>query len=213
MGNRWTGSDEPPPGDGRTCVTCKELKATDQYGRTGTGRLRGQCNPCRSHIERERYLSKRDEILIQQKAYAEANRDKLTAAKRARRQDVIARRAEIRKLYRAEVLAAYGPQCNCCGEMEEAFLQVDHVNDDGNLHRNIVNPSDLYRWLSRNNFPAGFQILCANCNHAKAVRGQCPHTLSRGDGAILSGDLGDQESNNPSTDRVEEIIEGNARKG
>lgn len=211
-GNRWIGSTEPAPAEGRTCINCKEHKTPDRFGTTPTGRLRGQCNPCRSHIERERYLSKHAEITAKQKAYSEANRDKLTAAKRARRQEVIARRTEIRKLYRAEVLKAYGPRCNCCGETEEAFLQVDHVNEDGSQHRKIVNPQDLYRWLSRNDFPAGFQILCANCNHAKSVRGVCPHQSPGSERSILLGMTRRQEPQHASTGGVEEVIIGEPRE-
>jgi hypothetical protein len=33
------------------------------------------------------------------------------------------------------VLAAYGGKCVCCGEAEEAFLTLDHVNNDGKQHR------------------------------------------------------------------------------
>ena len=179
MGNRWIGSTEPSPTEGRTCSTCKEKKAAELFGKTPTGRLRGQCNPCRTHIERERYVQKRDEVLARQRADRAANPEKYSAARQARRDAINVRRAEIRKAYRAEVLAAYGPRCNCCGEAEEAFLQIDHVNNDGNLHRKIVNPQELYRWLCRNGFPVGFQVLCANCNVAKFQRGICPHRVKK----------------------------------
>ena len=33
----------------------------------------------------------------------------------------------------------------------------------------------LLKWIIKNNFPKGFQILCHNCNSAKAVYGKCPH--------------------------------------
>lgn len=83
---------------------------------------------------------------------------------------------------RGEVLQAYGGACTCCGETEQAFLTVDHVNGGGNEHRRslgngrIVGSSNFYRWLVKNQFPAGFQILCHNCNFAKSHNpGGCPH--------------------------------------
>ena len=32
------------------------------------------------------------------------------------------------------------------------------------------------RWLKRNGYPAGYQVLCFNCNFAKHRKGACPHT-------------------------------------
>jgi hypothetical protein len=55
---------------------------------------------------------------------------------------------------------------------------MDHVENDGAAHRRqIGDGSDaLILWLKKNGFPAGFQVLCANCNHGKRVNGGvCPH--------------------------------------
>ena len=43
-------------------------------------------------------------------------------------------RRKYRKL-RAQVIAAYGGACACCGENAPEFLQVDHINNDGAEHR------------------------------------------------------------------------------
>ncbi len=87
-------------------------------------------------------------------------------------------RKRIRDYYqahRAAVFAYYGKECACCGEDEEAFLQIDHVDNNGNAHRREIGQSALYRWLVLNKFPPGFQTLCANCNFGKKQCGQCPH--------------------------------------
>lgn len=68
----------------------------------------------------------------------------------------------------------YGWKCICCGEIEVAFLTIDHINNDGAEHRRKVGPH-LYEWLVRNNFPESFQTLCRNCNWAKHTLGVCPH--------------------------------------
>jgi hypothetical protein len=81
---------------------------------------------------------------------------------------------------RLEVIAAYGGQCACCSESELVFLAIDHVGGGGNQHRRELAGKDLfYRWLKRNAWPAGFQVLCFNCNWAKS-HGGCPHGNSAG---------------------------------
>lgn len=71
------------------------------------------------------------------------------------------------------------PQCSCCGENTYEFLCIDHIGGGGNKHRIETSKSGgLYRWLARNKYPKGFQILCHNCNSAKGSYGKCPHQLN-----------------------------------
>lgn len=83
-------------------------------------------------------------------------------------------------LIRQEVLDHYGRECACCGESEEAFLALDHINDDGAEHRRThrLEGNKTYYWAKNNGWPAIFQMLCHNCNFAKG-RGGCPHVLKR----------------------------------
>mgnify|MGYP000712282206 CR=1 FL=1 len=79
---------------------------------------------------------------------------------------------------RDEVFSHFGGKCSCCGETEVLFLSIDHVNNDGNVRRQEKGNSyrRLYSWLIKNNFPAGYQLLCTNCNHGKHRNGGiCPH--------------------------------------
>lgn len=81
------------------------------------------------------------------------------------------------------VYDSYGNKCNCCGETGKSFLQIDHVNNDGNLHRRNrknkgYSSNILYLDIIRQNFPNRYQILCANCNWSKRVnKGSCEHIL------------------------------------
>ena len=45
-------------------------------------------------------------------------------------------------------------------------LSIDHINSDGASHRKEVG-NGMYRWLLKNNFPEGFQVLCMNCQFIK----------------------------------------------
>jgi hypothetical protein len=79
---------------------------------------------------------------------------------------------------RNAVLTAYGgAKCACCGETENAFLCIDHINGGGKQHAKEIGGagSVMYRWLVKNNFPPGFRVLCFNCNNAISLHGRCPH--------------------------------------
>lgn len=101
---------------------------------------------------------------------------------------------------RLEVLSHYSgkenPDCACCQESDVRFLQIDHVNNDGAQHRreigmpqsdsnqmkkegrkSSIGGNGFVYWLKKNNFPEGFQVLCANCNYGKKNYGECPHKL------------------------------------
>lgn len=93
---------------------------------------------------------------------------------------------QYRKRDRDIVFEAYGgPQCNCCGEKTIEFLTLDHINNDGAEHRRKISNgrgrggggSAMHRWLIRNEFPEGIQVLCANCQLGKQSNGICPHKL------------------------------------
>ena len=81
---------------------------------------------------------------------------------------------------KARVIAAYGGKCLCCSEMNEAFLSIDHVGDNGAAHRKEIGQSKTYQWLRLNGFPKdGFQLLCHNCNRGRWINGgECPHKSS-----------------------------------
>lgn len=79
---------------------------------------------------------------------------------------------------RLAIIEHYGGRCSCCGEAEPLFLEIDHINNDGKIHRqNIgIGGRTLILWLIKNNYPDGFQVLCSNCNQGKKRGGgACPH--------------------------------------
>ena len=76
---------------------------------------------------------------------------------------------------RLKVLNHYGAKCQCCGETQYEFLAIDHKNNDGNVQRKSLKTSTMYRYIIKNNYPDNLQVLCHNCNLAKAFYGKCPH--------------------------------------
>lgn len=83
---------------------------------------------------------------------------------------------------RLEALSHYATEgrltCSCkgCGISIPEFLTLDHIDGDGAAHRRQfdIKGTKLYIWLKENNYPAGLQILCMNCNMAKGNKKECP---------------------------------------
>lgn len=80
---------------------------------------------------------------------------------------------------KVEVFSAYGGvRCACCSVAFLSMLTIDHINGGGNKHReSILNSrggTSFYRWLKKNGYPSGYQVLCWNCNLSKRY-GPCEH--------------------------------------
>ena len=152
----------------KTCARCKQAKPLGDFyaGRNADGR-HSYCKPCVSEY---------------QAAYVARRRSDPLALRRDQGKSRQRTRSSARRL-RLQVIEAYGGVCACCGEAEEAFLAVDHKFNDGAAERREMgkgrdNPDPLgfYRSLRDRGWPKDrYQLLCHNCNFAKARRGACPH--------------------------------------
>ncbi len=85
-----------------------------------------------------------------------------------------------RALKRYDVLTHYSaggePRCACCGESRLEFLAIDHENGGGNKHRAVIGRNIRFHdWLRKNGLPAGYRVLCHNCNLSHGYYGYCPH--------------------------------------
>jgi len=76
---------------------------------------------------------------------------------------------------KVEVLSYYSlhsiPECKICGRTELIKLEIDHIKDGGNKHREQLNNHGgyaFYRWLQINGYPSGYQTLCRQCNEHKS---------------------------------------------
>jgi predicted restriction endonuclease len=131
---------------------------------------------------KERYEKNKNEILARQRRWYQENIEERRAYNKKRYTNIDCERVKARQLrIRLEVLDHYDNKCACCGETIAQFLTVDHINNDGNIHRKNMSGSGskIYFWLKKNNYPDGFQILCYNCNCAKGHYGICPHQVRK----------------------------------
>lgn len=117
-----------------------------------------------SEADRRYYQKHKERIKAATNKYYKSHRDSI-CAKQAERN------LSIKKL----VLTKYGNgACSCvtCGFDDIDCLTIDHTNNDGHWHRDVIDkPSGnvFYKWLVTNNFPEGYQTLCANCNLKKEI--------------------------------------------
>lgn len=108
---------------------------------------------------------KREHMKEQHRQYYRRNAEKMAEYRKRVARDL-----------RYETIHKYGDRCACCGERHIEFLCIDHKDGGGTKHRESVGfGSNFYRWLKKNGYPDGYQVLCWNCNSAKHQNGECPH--------------------------------------
>lgn len=157
----------------RTCPRCGE---TDQlkFGRHKRAKdgLYPVCKKCNCAAVKRCYHNNPQPRIDYAAAWHKANRAHSQEIKNDSQRRL---RAEAKKL----AFDHYGNKCACCGETELVFLQIDHVNNDGAVHRKGsggLRGASICQWLIKKNFPEGFQILCRNCNFSKPRNGGvCVH--------------------------------------
>jgi hypothetical protein len=90
--------------------------------------------------------------------------------------------------FKIEVFAYYSDGCcECCGEERFEFLTIDHIGGGGAVERRTrkaLGGSSAAGWnqcrdLKKRGFPAGYQVLCYNCNCAREFSDYCPHQRER----------------------------------
>lgn len=148
------------------CATCKQDKSEEDFYKTKIGpRFRCySCKPCWNAYQCSRPKKKSYGL----KHYLKKREYYIKKAQK-RWQDL-----KFEVMYR--LCNNSNPKCQCCPENILEFLTIDHVNNDGNKQRKLDKTANkICRWLKKNNYPEGFQVLCFNCNMAKGLFGKCPH--------------------------------------
>lgn len=102
------------------------------------------------------------------RAYYERNRQKMNEQCR-----------DYKRRLKAEMVAAYGGRCECCGEAEITFLTLEHVNRDGADHKRRLGTNGghaIWLDLKKRGWPKdGFTLLCWNCNCSTKNGAACAH--------------------------------------
>jgi hypothetical protein len=191
------------PAGMKVCRSCGETKSVDLFARrSDTGGRRNQCNTCRNKGIGTTQCSECGERFTRA---ANSNHTRCSSCRPGKTRECIRcrtrfvdkigtrrycstecrdasldeQRREARRKVRLEALQAYGgetPACVCCGEATPLFLALDHINGGGHAQRQETGGGGFYSWLKRHDYPAGFQVLCHNCNFGRQINsGVCPH--------------------------------------
>ena len=112
------------------------------------------------------------------KSWRDRNRDAVNAQSRERysrhKKEGEPASTRYRRLLREAAISHYGGKCACCGESAIEFLCIDHVDGGGTKHRKSLGRVTIYSWLKKHKYPAGFRILCWNCNSSLGLYGYSP---------------------------------------
>lgn len=167
----------------RTCIRCKktmavELFKTDKRSPSGLTNLCKECN----RSDSRRYVKDRLPIKRQEKSCNKCGITRPIDGFRKHAHSIDGHYSVCRICENTEfndtVYAAYGGyKCACCGETEPLFLSIDHIENNGGVHRKREpQAKKLAKYLTKRGFPPGYQILCLNCNLGKVRNGGvCPH--------------------------------------
>lgn len=162
-----------PTGGEHFCTHCEQTLPISEF-RADHSRKSGLsvwCRACLTEYKRNYYAQNKEKIATSKANSYRRNAEYIKNQTNARNRE-----------YRIKVLEHYGgkvPTCTCCGEQHIEFLCLDHINGGGNRHRReIGGGSRVFLWVIRNNFPAGFRVLCYNCNSSLGHYGYCPHDNS-----------------------------------
>lgn len=168
-GQTKTVADFPDKAVDYACNACRRVYARASYHKQRAKLTPDELEALKAKVRARQNAWRAERLTMMPPDELEAFRGQLNRGNTERRLKV-----------RDAVYRAYGGYvCKCCGETEPKFLSIDHINNDGAEHRRsnrLQTGEQLYRWLVRNKFPSGFQILCMNCQWGKRNnRGVCPH--------------------------------------
>lgn len=134
--------------------------------------------------QRDKYQQERVLVLVERAQHYADNSERIRAERALKRNaDTRARANELQKkryrALRAQIIFAFVSVCQCCGEAEPMFLELDHISNDGAAHRREIGRGShaTYKRVKDAGFPRDrFRLLCANCNQGRQRNGgMCPH--------------------------------------
>lgn len=162
----------------KICRVCETELKDENWSRRNRDDNRRICRKCESE-KTKLFLAAHPDYA---KKWREANPDKAHNRKYKINDETRAKIREYHHRLKIEVLTHYGgnpPHCIRCGYADTRALSVDHVNGGGTQHLRLIGKSHYYGWLKKNGYPAGFQVLCMNCQFIKRSENHETYTHTR----------------------------------
>lgn len=118
---------------------------------------------------RKEYLKYQPEIIVKRRLFRKNNKEKINMQQRT----WYVNKNPIRLKIKEETLTHYGNgklSCVKCGFSNVRALTLDHIIPIGREKRRTTGVN-FYKILQRQNYPEGYQTLCANCQMIKMFEG------------------------------------------
>jgi hypothetical protein len=147
-------------------------------GHDGLRYKSGTCVQCASEKAKQRNIDKRDELKKYHAQWYAKNKEKVKENVRRyveRNKDKVrGNRQAYVYMVKMEVLSHYSGgsmSCKHCGINDVEVLCLDHINDDGKIHRKHGSQrgKNMYIYARHKGFIDGLQVLCYNCNMKKEI--------------------------------------------
>ena len=167
----------------KLCGGCEKELPEECFGRHSRNPdgLQYVCKNCKSKQDKVYQNKHKDKIRDKKHEYYLSNKTKIVQDVNRWAKNNHGKRclyaSTARKKIKTCVLSHYcddGLKCKMCGNDDLTILTIDHINGNGNKHRKEIGigrtcGARFYFWLKRNNYPAGFQVLCFNCQFRKRL--------------------------------------------
>lgn len=178
-----------PPTNGNLCYNCRQRQLTLSHSIINNRRSAGLCHRCGEPALPNRarcalHLRLKEEKRLNNKIGGLCDCGGIPSQNRKMCDNCLSNKKAMAIALKTKAIGHYSRGCYACkncGEKRLLFLTVDHISGGGNKHRQNVG-NRFCRWLCRNDFPEGYQILCWNCNHKKhidSIRGISTSAKSR----------------------------------
>lgn len=141
----------------KRCPKCSQELSSSKFYKNANGTLDSYCKDCKREYRNQARREKR--------GYYGSEKFKKTTKEYKKRYNKNLN--EQRKAQVISELTSGEMCCSLCGFDDIRALSVDHIDGNGAEHRKSVRGCHLYKWLIKNNFPEGFQVLCMNCQWIK----------------------------------------------
>lgn len=152
----------------KTCTVCgSRKKLAEFYKGSGKYGRRGKCIECTRKITTERYWDNVDEARA--KATTAARGWRAKNREKAREVSRNNQRRHVREL-RAKIRELLGDKCAACPVTNPKLLHIEHRADDGRLDREAFGGNKTAYYNHVLSSPAGYQLMCPNCNHRKRLK-------------------------------------------
>lgn len=188
----------------KQCSKCKVCKPDGSFNflKGKKNRLEERCKECVKKRNSAYYQKNKEVLKGKVRAYAKANSE---LVKRYHKKAAPIRQKKLK----LAALNKVGMQCACCGESRFEFLSIDHVKNDGHIHRREISHGNLYHRVVMHNDDQRYELqtLCFNCNFGKRYNGGiCPHRQYEGSETILNGSKAKRPEAHSTLKEVEDIV-------